>query len=93
MAFKLQQTEKAARKAAKELHDRLKEAKEQEKKDRIEKMMEKRRRKAENEFKSAVVQEISDPTKLKRMSKKQLRQIKRVRVNDDGIKELAPAYS
>lgn len=32
IAFKMQQTEKAARKAAKELHDRLKEAKEQEKK-------------------------------------------------------------
>lgn len=56
-------------------------------------MAAKRKRRAENEFKSAQVQELSDPTKLKRMSKKQLRTIKRVRVNDDGVRELVPAYS
>jgi hypothetical protein len=37
--------------------------------------------------------QISDPTKLKKMSKKQLRQVKRTRVNADGVTELVPAYS
>ena len=61
--------------------------------ERGERLAAKRKLKAENEFKSAQTQEISDPTKLKRMSKKQLRAIKRVRVNDDGVRELVPAYS
>jgi hypothetical protein len=37
--------------------------------------------------------QLSDPTKLKKMSKKQLRQVKRVRVNDEGVRELVPAYA
>ena len=37
--------------------------------------------------------QISDPTKLKRMSKKQLRTIKRTRVNAQGITEVVGAYA
>lgn len=37
--------------------------------------------------------QLSDPTKLKKMSKKQLRHIKRVRINDEGVRELVPAYA
>ena len=37
--------------------------------------------------------QISDPTKLKKMSKRQLRNVKRVRIDDEGVPTLAPAYS
>lgn len=40
-----------------------------------------------------VMLQITDPTKLKKMTKKQLRQIKRTRVNADGVTELVPAYA
>ena len=79
-------------------------------------MEEKRKRKAENEFKTAsyqvvsvawqdsvlwcgvsccerVLVQISDPTTMKRMNKKQLRQVKRMRVNEAGVPEFANAYS
>jgi hypothetical protein len=36
---------------------------------------------------------MSDPAKLKKMSKKQLRGVKRVRINDEGVPEFAAAYS
>lgn len=53
---------------------------------------EKAKRKAENELKSASYQVLANPEKLKQMSKKQLRQIKRTRVNKDGVVELVGAY-
>ena len=53
---------------------------------------EKRKRRAENELKSASVQAL-DPRRLKTMSKKQLRSVKRTRLNADGVVEYAPAYS
>lgn len=37
--------------------------------------------------------QISDPNKLKKMNKKQLRLVKRTRINKDGIMELVPAYA
>lgn len=93
MAFKVQKAHRAARLAAKAISDRLTEAAAAAKRERGERIAENRKRRAENEFKSAVVQELSDPTKLKKMSKKQLRQIKRVRINDEGVRELVPAYA
>jgi hypothetical protein len=53
----------------------------------------KKRRRAENEAKASTYQVISDPKKLKSMSKKQLRSVKRTRLNEDGVQELVPAYS
>jgi hypothetical protein len=37
--------------------------------------------------------QISDPNKLKKMNKKQLRLVKRTRINKDGVMELVPAYA
>ena len=51
----------------------------------------KKRRKAENEFAGTKFQVISDPNKLKRMSKKQLRMIKKTIV-EDGVTKLVGAY-
>ena len=53
---------------------------------------EKQRRRAANEMRSAVFQTISDPTKLKRMSKKQLRSVKRTTVDAKGRTQLVGAY-
>jgi cytoskeletal protein RodZ len=83
-----------------------------------EKRDDRKRRRAENELKSAsyqvvrffllllymlrgvhafiffVLLQISDPTKLKRMSKKQLRSIKKTRMNPQtGVVEIVGAYS
>ena len=85
-----------------------------------EKRTDKKRRRAENELRSASYQvvrdnsqkgcvltgietpgtclplpfQISDPTKLKKMSKKQLRSIKRTRLNPEtGVVEFVGAYS
>jgi len=56
-------------------------------------MREKRKLKAENEFRSASFQTLTDGAKLKKMNKKQLRQVKRVRVNEHGVPEFVPMYS
>jgi hypothetical protein len=36
--------------------------------------------------------QLKNPEKMKKMSKKQLRQVKRTRVNDHGVVELVGAY-
>lgn len=92
-AFSAQQAERAARRAAAAHGARLLAERTAERKARGAALAAKRARKAENEFRAASLQEITDPGKLKRMSKKQLRQVKRVRVRDDGARELVPAYS
>ncbi len=53
---------------------------------------EKKKRRAENLLKSTTYQVISDPNKLKRMSKKQLRMVKKTRVNAQGVVEFVGAY-
>jgi len=53
----------------------------------------KKKRKAENELKSASYQVINNPEKLKKMNKKQLRHVKRTRVNEHGVVEFVGAYS
>jgi len=52
----------------------------------------KQKRKAENEFAGTKMQVISDPNKLKKMTKKQLRMIKKTVVDSDGVTRLVGAY-
>ncbi|TDH65958.1 hypothetical protein CCR75_004899 [Bremia lactucae] len=54
---------------------------------------EKEKRRKENELKSASVQVISRTHRLKTMSKKQLRNIKKTIVNKNGVVEYVPVYS
>ncbi|RMX69472.1 hypothetical protein DD238_001350 [Peronospora effusa] len=54
---------------------------------------EKEKRRKENELKSAAVQVISRTHRLKTMSKKQLRNIKKTIVNKQGVVEYVPVYS
>jgi len=72
---------------------KLREARAEELKAKRERAVDKARRRAENELKGASYQVISNPDKLKRMTKKQLRQVKKTRVNKDGVTELVPAYA
>uniref|UniRef100_M4B5M6 Coiled-coil domain-containing protein 86 n=1 Tax=Hyaloperonospora arabidopsidis (strain Emoy2) TaxID=559515 RepID=M4B5M6_HYAAE len=54
---------------------------------------EKEKRRKENELKSASVQVLSRTHRLKTMSKKQLRNIKKTIVNKQGVVEYVPVYS
>lgn len=53
---------------------------------------EKRKRRIANEMKSSQVQEIVHTDKIKRMNKKQLRKVRKTRVNDDGEVEFATLW-
>jgi hypothetical protein len=91
-AYKIHMIQKTQHKVAQEAHKRLRDEVQAEKDAIREKREEKRRRKAENEMKAAQTQ-IINPEKLKRMNKKQLRSIKRTRVNaSSGNIELVNAY-
>jgi hypothetical protein len=91
--------EKMARKEILELQNELREERRQAKITKKERRLENERRRAENEFKQA--QKSAKrlnfnklPSKLKTMSKKQLRQIKKTRLNTKtGVVEYVPAYA
>lgn len=85
-------TRKAVQSEAKALQKRLREERDAEEAEKKEFREAKRRRRAENMVKSAQGQVVADPAKLKKMNKKQLRNLKKTRVNKDGVVELVPAY-
>ena len=93
------QQEKLARKEALELQAELREERRQAKVQKKERRLENERRRAENEYKNAQknAKQLNLgklPSKLKAMSKKQLRQIKKTRLNTKtGVVEYVPAYS
>ena len=61
---------------------------------RAEKTKEKRKRKAEAELVNSKYQILTNDRKIKKMSKKQLRQVKRMRMNPHlGVVEFVGAYS
>lgn len=93
LAFQEQQARKTTMTKARNQMQQMREARQAEIAERRERQLEKERRRAENQLKGASYQVISDPTKLKKMTKKQLRQIKKTRVNKDGVMELVPAYA
>lgn len=90
--------ERDARKAAKERENELREEMRQAAIAKKERRLENERRRAENEFKNAqnYAQNLSRnaDTKMKAMSKKQLRQIKKTRMNSKtGVVEYVSAYA
>jgi hypothetical protein len=67
---------------------------EEERKARIEKLLAKRKRKAENEMKSSQYQQLTSDSKIKRMSKSQLKLVKRMQVNAyTGVTELVSPWA
>jgi rRNA-processing protein CGR1 len=93
VSFLASKSNSASRKAGQETSARILEDRKTAKAEAKEKREEKQRRRAENELRTAQYQVISDPAKLKKMSKRQLRQVKRTTVNAKGQMELVPAYS
>lgn len=71
-----------------ELIARALEQREEARKNRINRL----KRKAENELKSSKIQVLSHPEKIKKMSKKQLKQVYKTRMGDDGVVRLVGAY-
>jgi len=77
----------------KELQAELKKMREERFEKAREKRLAKQKRKAENEFKNTQFQVMHNPAeKLKRMSKKQLRTIKKTEMDKDGNVRLVPLY-
>lgn len=97
--FEQRLQEKLARKEALELQTELREERRQSKVQKKERRLENEKRRAENEFKQAqkTARSLNHgklPSTLKAMSKKQLRQIKKTRLNPKtGVVEYVPAYS
>ena len=91
-AWERKQKRRRDAKRVKEMEKEMVERKKQKKREARERREENARRKLENEMKSAHVQEIVKVDKLKRMSKKQLKHIRRTSVRADGTMELVPVY-
>jgi hypothetical protein len=83
--------EKERKEAIKALEKQMREEKAEEKRLAREKTEEKKKRKMENEFRSAKY-DVINPQRLKTMNKKQLRTIKKTRMNNNGAIELVGAY-
>ena len=98
-SWERRQADRLAKKEAKELQDELREERRQAKILKKERRLENERRRQENEFKNA--QKSAKTLNLhkvgatmKAMSKKQLRQIKKTRLNPTtGVVEYVPAYA
>ena len=82
-----------ARQRAREKEAELVEARKERIAEQKRKTEEKRSRKRRNEFRNAQYQVITNEHTVKSMSKKQLRQVKRTRVSQEGEIELVDAYA
>jgi len=87
-----QKLERHKQKASKELEREMKERARAKRQAENEARAAKQKRKAENEFAGTKMQVISDPNKLKKMTKKQLRMVKKTVVDSDGVTRLVGAY-
>ena len=100
-SFAERQAEKRARQETLELQAALREERRQAALEKRERRLDQEKRRAENEFRNLQKQKTMQTlnldrvgTTLKAMSKKQLRQIKKTRVNPKtGVVELVPAYA
>ena len=98
-SYEQRKAEKLRRKETMEMQKQLQEERVQGLRDKKERRLENERRRAENEYESAKKSaQHLNTTKLKStmkaMSKKQLRQIKKTRINNKtGVIEYVPAYS
>ncbi|TMW67112.1 hypothetical protein Poli38472_012228 [Pythium oligandrum] len=84
---------RAKTKELKALQDEIKSRRQHEKEEKKRAREEREKRRAENELKSASVQVISRTNRIKTMSKKQLRNVKKTIVNKHGVVEYVPVYS
>uniref|UniRef100_K3WMY0 Coiled-coil domain-containing protein 86 n=1 Tax=Globisporangium ultimum (strain ATCC 200006 / CBS 805.95 / DAOM BR144) TaxID=431595 RepID=K3WMY0_GLOUD len=84
---------RAKLKELKALQDEIKARRQGERDAKRQAREEKEKRRKENELKSASVQVISRTHRMKTMSKKQLRNIKKTIVNKHGVVEYVPVYS
>jgi hypothetical protein len=80
--------QKETKELEKEMLQRAKEQRQQENDARVAK----RKRKAENELANTKYQVISDPQKLKRLTKKQMRMIQKTQMGEDGVVRLVGAF-
>ena len=92
-SWKRKMEQRKLKKQMKEYERSLIEKKIQKREEQKQERLDWQKRRAENEMKSSSVQVIKDPNKLKKMSKKQLRQIKKTQVGKDGTTKYVPAYS
>mmetsp|Transcript_2436 Transcript_2436/g.6167 ORF Transcript_2436/g.6167 Transcript_2436/m.6167 type:complete len:277 (+) Transcript_2436:50-880(+) len=81
------------RETIKDLEAQLKAQRDEDNRIAREKRAAKKKRKAENELKNARVQVLRNTEKIKKMSKKQLRMVKKTEVDEDGNVRLVPLYS
>lgn len=92
-AWRAQQARSAARRRAKEASDAVREAR----KERLAALKaareERKRRREEGEARATVFQKISNPDKVKKMNKQQLRAVKRMRVNERGVVEFVSPWA
>lgn len=84
---------RAKLKELKDLQAEIKSRRQAEKDAKRQAREEKEKRRKENELKSAAVQVISRTHRIKTMSKKQLRNVKKTIVNKQGVVEYVPVYS
>mmetsp|Transcript_8715 Transcript_8715/g.9923 ORF Transcript_8715/g.9923 Transcript_8715/m.9923 type:complete len:157 (-) Transcript_8715:1119-1589(-) len=80
------------RQEIKDLEEDLKKMKQKQVEEEKQRLLEKRKRKAEAELKNTTFQMIKNPAKLKKMSKKQLKMIKKTTVDKEGNIRLVGAY-
>ena len=91
-AFRASMAVKQARQAGKALSARLRAERDGERALKREKRQEKLRRRAENVIKGQTFTTITDSKKLKKMNKKQLRQVHKTMVDGSGRTILVPAF-
>jgi hypothetical protein len=91
-AFRASMAVKQARQAGKALSTRLRAERDGERALKREKRLEKQRRRAENVIKGQTFTTITDSKKLKKMNKKQLRQVHKTMVDGSGRTILVPAF-
>jgi rRNA-processing protein CGR1 len=93
LAFHIAKTEGRLRKANKALSDAARAEREEKKREERERREANRKRREEAIAKSTTYQVLKDPSKIKKMTKKQLRQIKKTRINSRGVLEFVSPWA
>lgn len=91
-AWRAQQAMSVSRRRAKEATDAVRQARRERLQADREAREERKRKREEGEARATVYQKISNPDKVKKMSKKQLRAVKRMRVNERGVVEFVSPW-
>jgi rRNA-processing protein CGR1 len=90
--WRMQQAAKASRELHKDIESqRLEELREKREAERLRREAKEKRR-AENELKGTTYQVLKNPETIKKMNKKQLRQVKKTQVNKHGVTELVSPW-